>query len=213
MHKELSANTTKYVTENFSGQWIITASVSKCICKYRCASRAPQDPVKVASAVCRGTFSLLHCWCIHTQVNHVLLTLPSGAASIRTPPCYLKGWFPRFDPAGFWCACSVPDLMNWSPFLLTKSQLAPYPLHFLSLVVFISENYHPVGLFPGLLGHSSPFWTETVSALKKISLWICALILPEILAAPVCLVNQSIQTTPYYITIPQVMVRMCTLHE
>lgn len=91
---------------------------------------------------------------------------------------------------------------------------ACYQLHefFSSLGVFISENYQPVGLFPGLLGHSTPLWTETVSALKNISWWICVLLLPEIVAAPVCLVNQSIQTTPYYITIPQFMVRMCTLH-
>lgn len=82
-----------------------------------------QDPVKVASTVCRGTFTSLHCWCIQSQVNHVLLA--SCAASIRTLPCYLTRWFPRFDPACSWCACSVPDLVNWSSFRLTKSQLAP----------------------------------------------------------------------------------------
>lgn len=124
--------------------------MSKCIFKYRCASRALAGPSQCCLSCLSGNLyfaSLL----VHLSAGQPCSSgISICAASIRTLPCYLTGWFPGFDPAGSWCACSVPDLVNWSPFCLTKSQLAPHllPVAWLLLVLRCIQKDHLVDLCP-----------------------------------------------------------------
>lgn len=100
-----------------------------------------------------------------TMFFHQVL-LPSGLSQVIWQADFRSLTLPVLD---------VPVLFStwWTglPSAWPSLSLLPtcYQLHefFSSLGVFIPENYRPVGLFPGLLGHSTPFLNWNCFCIKK----------------------------------------------